>query len=367
MDDGASSSVGYGASTAQCDAVIVGAGFAGMYLLHRLRQLGLATRVLEAASGVGGTWYWNRYPGARCDVESMQYSYSFSPELQQEWQWSEVFSAQPEILEYANHVADRFDLRRDIEFNTTVVAAQFDETARRWLIETDRGDTIAARFCIMATGCLSSARVPDFEGLSEFAGQTYHTGYWPHEPVSFTGKRVAVIGTGSSAIQAIPVIAEQADHVAVFQRTPNYSIPSRNGPMPADYERSWKEDYVALREKARRSRNGILSNPNDQSALEVNDTEREAVYEARWGSRRDQLHGRLQRPDLQCRGERHLCRVRSQQNSHDGQKSGSCRIARGKRLSHRNQTHLRRYAILRDLQPAQCRTDRYPGQIRSNG
>ncbi|MGI9409521.1 MAG: flavin-containing monooxygenase [Hyphomicrobiaceae bacterium] len=282
MDDGASSSMGSGASEAQCDAVIVGAGFAGMYLLHRLRQLGLATRVLEAASGVGGTWYWNRYPGARCDVESMQYSFSFSPELQQEWQWSEVFSAQPEILEYANHVADRFDLRRDIEFNTTVVAARFDETARRWLIETDRGGTIASRFCIMATGCLSSARVPDFEGLSEYAGQTYHTGYWPHEPVSFTGKRVAVIGTGSSAIQAIPVIAEQADHLTVFQRTPNYSIPSRNGPMPADYEQSWKEDYVALREKARRSRNGILSNPNDQSALEVDDTEREAVYEARW-------------------------------------------------------------------------------------
>ena len=188
MDDGASSSLGSGASEAQCDAVIVGAGFAGMYLLHRLRHLGLATRVLEAASGVGGTWYWNRYPGARCDVESMQYSFSFSQELQQEWQWSEVFSAQPEILEYANHVADRFDLRRDIEFNTTVVAAHFDETARQWLIETDRGDTIAARFCIMATGCLSSARVPDFEGLSEYAGKTYHTGYWPHEKVDFSGK-----------------------------------------------------------------------------------------------------------------------------------------------------------------------------------
>ena len=282
MDDGASSSVGSGASEAHCDAVIVGAGFAGMYLLHRLRQLGLATRVLESASGVGGTWYWNRYPGARCDVESMQYSYSFSPELQQEWQWSEFFSAQPEILKYANHVADRFDLRRDIEFNTTVVAAHFDETALQWLVETDRGDTITARFCIMATGCLSSARVPDFKGLSEYAGQTYHTGYWPHEPVSFTGKSVAVIGTGSSAIQAIPVIAEQADHVSVFQRTPNYSIPSRNGPMLADYERSWKEDYVALREKARRSRNGILANPNDQSALDVTDIEREAVYEARW-------------------------------------------------------------------------------------
>ncbi len=282
MDSGNSLPVGSGTSGTHRDAVIVGAGFAGMYLLHRLRQLGLSATVIEAASGVGGTWYWNRYPGARCDVESMQYSYSFSPALQQEWRWSEVFSAQPEILEYANHVADRFDLRRDIAFNTTVLAARFDETARQWLIETDGGETYSARYCFMATGCLSSARVPDFEGLADYQGETYHTGYWPHEPVSFDGRRVAVIGTGSSAIQAIPVIAEEAAHVTVFQRTPNYSIPSRNGPMPTDYERSWKDDYGALREKARRTRNGILSDPNDQSALDVSDAEREAVYEARW-------------------------------------------------------------------------------------
>jgi cyclohexanone monooxygenase len=210
------------------DVVIVGAGFAGMYMLHRLRGLGMSARVFEAGSGVGGTWYWNRYPGARCDVESMQYSYSFSPELQQEWQWSELFASQPEILRYANHVADRFDLRRDIQFNTRVTQAHFDRTAHRWEVRTDRGDVVSARHCVMATGCLSNARVPDFPGLDRFNGKTYHTGHWPHEGVDFTGKRVGVIGTGSSAIQAIPVIAQQAAHVTVFQRTPNFSIPSRN-------------------------------------------------------------------------------------------------------------------------------------------
>ncbi len=189
------------------DAVIVGAGFAGLYMLHRLRGLGLTATVIEAAAGVGGTWYWNRYPGARCDVESMQYSYSFSEELQQEWRWSERFAAQPEILRYANHVADRFDLRRDIRFDTRVVAATFDETSSRWHLRMDDGSLLTARFCIMATGCLSAARLPEIEGLDDFQGPTYHTGHWPHEGVDFTGQRVGVIGTGSSAIQAIPVIA----------------------------------------------------------------------------------------------------------------------------------------------------------------
>jgi cyclohexanone monooxygenase len=210
------------------DVVIVGAGFAGLYMLHRLRGLGMTARVIEAASGVGGTWYWNRYPGARCDVESMQYSYSFSPEIEQEWTWSELFAAQPEILRYANFVADRLDLRRDIRFDTRVTVAQFDDAAHRWQIETDRGEALSARFCVMATGCLSNARVPDFKGLESFRGATYHTGHWPHEGVDLSGKRVGVIGTGSSAIQAIPVIAEQAAELVVFQRTPNFSIPSRN-------------------------------------------------------------------------------------------------------------------------------------------
>ena len=266
------------------DVVIVGAGFAGMYMLHRLRGLGMSARVFEAGSGVGGTWYWNRYPGARCDVESMQYSYSFSPELQQEWQWSELFASQPEILRYANHVADRFDLRRDIQFNTRVTEARFDRTAHRWEVRTDRGDVISARHCVMATGCLSTARVPDFPGLDRFSGKTYHTGHWPHEGVDFTGKRVGVIGTGSSAIQAIPVIAQQAAHVTVFQRTPNFSIPSRNGPMTDAYADSWKSDYPTHREKARRMRTGILNNPNDVSALALPDAEREQIFEERWAA-----------------------------------------------------------------------------------
>jgi len=264
------------------DVVIVGAGFSGMYMLYRLRQQGLKTRVFDRATGVGGTRYWNRYPGARSEIESMQYSYSFSPELQQEWNWPEKFSAQPEILEYANHVADRFDLRRDIEFETSVLSAHFDETTKRWQIKTDRGETLSPRYCIMATGCLSSARIPDFPGLKDYQGDIYHTGHWPHEEINFSGKRVAVIGTGSSAIQAIPVIAEQAAQLTVFQRTPNYSIPSRNGPMTDDYAQYWKQDYPAHRADARMTKNGILANPNEQSAMEVDANTRLKIYEDRW-------------------------------------------------------------------------------------
>jgi len=272
------------AITAQYDVVIVGAGFAGLYQLHRLRGLGMTAKVIEAGSGVGGTWYWNRYPGARCDVESMQYSYAFSEELQQEWEWPELFSAQPDILKYANHVADKLDLRRDILFDTRVTSARFDETANAWSVDTDHGDKFAAGFVVMATGCLSTARVPDFKGLGSFKGKTYHTGAWPHEGVDFTGLRVGVIGTGSSAIQAIPVIAEQAADVTVFQRTPNFSIPSRNGPMAETYARQWKDKYADRREEARNTRNGILANPNDFSALSVSPEERNRIYEERWAS-----------------------------------------------------------------------------------
>jgi cation diffusion facilitator CzcD-associated flavoprotein CzcO len=268
----------------EIDVVIVGAGFGGMYMLHRLRGLGLSAIVFDVASGVGGTWYWNRYPGARCDVESMQYSYSFSEALQQEWQWSEVFAGQPEILRYANHVADRLDLRRDMRFETRVTGAVFNEATHRWTVRTDRGDVVSATWCVMATGCLSAARMPDFPGLESFKGKTYHTGHWPHEGVDFTGLRVGVVGTGSSAIQSIPVIAAQAAQVTVFQRTPNFSIPSRNGPMPDAYARTWKDVYPAKRAEARATRNGILANPNDQSAIETPEPERLAVYEKRWES-----------------------------------------------------------------------------------
>jgi cyclohexanone monooxygenase len=264
------------------DAVIVGAGFAGMYMLHRLRGLGLTARVFEAGKGVGGTWYWNRYPGARCDVESMDYSYSFSDELQQEWRWSERYSAQPEILRYANHVADRFDLRRDIQFETRVTAAAFDEVASRWTVETDRGDRVSARFCIMATGCLSDAQVPDIKGRESFAGKWYHTGRWPHEGVDFTGRRVGIIGTGSSAIQSIPLIAKQAAHLVVFQRTPNYSMPAQNAPLDPAYEERVKATYADFRRQARESRVGFVTERSGDSALAVPEAERRREYEKRW-------------------------------------------------------------------------------------
>src|SRR6516225_11168057 len=229
----ATSSPGKGEATVY-DVVVVGAGFAGMYMLHRLRGLGFSVRVFEQGSGVGGTWYWNRYPGARCDVESMQYSYSFSDELQQEWDWSERYASQPEILRYANHVADRFGLRGDIQFNTTVEACAFDEDASIWTVKTSDGKTVAARLVVLATGCLSNARKPNIKGLDSFRGPVYHTGNWPHEKVDFTGLRVGIIGTGSSGIQSVPVIAGEAKHLTVFQRTPNYSIPAHNAPLSAE-------------------------------------------------------------------------------------------------------------------------------------
>jgi len=266
----------------ELDVLIVGAGFAGMYLLHRMRALGLNAHIHEGADGVGGTWYWNRYPGARCDVESMQYSFGFDETLQQEWQWSERFAGQPEILKYANHIADRYDLRRDITFNSKVSAAEFDPASARWTVRTEQGQVIRARFYVMATGCLSTARIPDFPGLKDFKGRTFHTGWWPHEPVDFTGRRVAVIGTGSSAIQAIPVIAEQARHLTVFQRTPNFSIPSRNAPMDAEYEQFWKNGYGEKRREARYTRTGILYRQSETKAMDPTPAERTAQYEARW-------------------------------------------------------------------------------------
>ena len=272
-------------TTARCDAVVVGAGFAGLYMLHRLRQAGFSARVFEAGSGVGGTWYWNRYPGARCDIESMEYSYSFSDALQQEWEWTERYAGQPEILRYIEHVADRFDLRRDITFDTRVVKAVFDEETSRWRIDTDPGETVEATALIMATGCLSSANLPEFEGRASYRGETYHTGRWPHDDVDFRGKRVGIIGTGSSAIQAIPVIAAEAEHLTVFQRTPNYSIPARNGPLDPDYVREIKSEYPDFR-----ARNRLMPaafgakglGRHDSSALEDDPSGRESRFTERW-------------------------------------------------------------------------------------
>ena len=264
------------------DAVIVGAGFSGLYLLHRLRKAGFSTRVFERGGGVGGTWYWNRYPGARCDVESLQYSYSFDEQLQQEWHWPEKFSAQPDILAYANHVADRFDLKKDIEFNTEVIVGCFDEKSSSWKITTSKGEKVTARFFIMATGCISTTQVPSIKGLNNYKGNTYHTGNWPHEEVNFAGQNIAVIGTGSSGIQSIPVLAEQANNLTVFQRTPNYSIPSQNEPMTNKYERSWKDVYTVRRKEMRYSAHGSLKDLNNVPALSVDQEQRQQLYSERW-------------------------------------------------------------------------------------
>jgi len=265
------------------DAVIVGAGFAGMYMLHRLRGLGFSARVFEAGTGVGGTWYWNRYPGARCDVESLDYQYSFSDDLQKEWNWTERYATQPEILVYANHVADKFDLRRDIQFETRITSAVFDEKVNRWAVGTDRGDRLSAKFLISATGCLSAARMPDFKGLDTFTGKWFHTGHWPHEGVDFTGKRVGIIGTGSSAIQSIPVIARQAAHLTVFQRTPNFSLPANNESLTPEKIKKYKENFAEIKRMARESAGGVNVAPREESALQVAQDEREREFEARWG------------------------------------------------------------------------------------
>jgi cyclohexanone monooxygenase len=266
------------------DAVVVGAGFAGLYAHHRLRQLGLTLQGYEAAADVGGTWWWNRYPGARCDVESMDYCYSFSPEVEQEWTWTERYASQPEILRYIDHVAERFDLRRDIKFETRVAAATWDEVEQRWHILTDRGDEVSAQFCIMATGCLSAAKQPEVDGIDTFRGQIFHTGRWPHEGVDFTGLRVGVIGTGSSGIQSIPFIARQAAHLIVFQRTPNFSMPAKNAPLDPEAIRARKARAREIRQAMRESRAGVIVPMPEHSALDVDAEAREARFDAAWAT-----------------------------------------------------------------------------------
>ncbi len=282
MSNSTSHSDQVGKQPAQYDAVVIGAGFAGMHMLYRLRELGLTVCVYERADDVGGTWYWNRYPGARCDTESMTYSYSFSNELQQEWNWTERYATQSEILAYAKHVADRFDLRRDIRFRTGVESAVYNEATERWEIETDRGDRVSARYCITAMGCLSVASIPEYPGLGDFKGEHYHTGHWPHRPVDLEGKRVGIIGTGSSGIQSTIAISKIASHLYVFQRTPNYSVPAWNGPLdPATRDRI-KANYDEWRQRARYAQIGIPFESNGKLAREVPPDEREQEYEAAW-------------------------------------------------------------------------------------
>ena len=282
-------------NTDQLDVVIVGAGFAGMYMLHRLRKRNLKTVVLEAGSDVGGTWYWNRYPGARCDVPSMEYSYSFSSELQQEWDWSEVMAGQPEILEYAGHVADRFNLRPDINFDTRVISAVYDEPNQCWSITTDKNQNYQSRYCIMATGCLSVTNTPEIKGANDFSGPIYHTGKWPHEGVDFTDVSVGIIGTGSSGIQAIPVIAENAQHLTIFQRTPNYTMPAYNKPLTAEFREEARANYDQIRADQRASLAGIvgygfgfggadLVEPTEQLKLTTEEQRKQLVNEEGFGA-----------------------------------------------------------------------------------
>ena len=266
-----------------CDAVVVGAGLGGLYALHRLRALGLNVKAFEAGSGIGGTWFWNRYPGARCDIESLEYSYSFSDDLQQEWKWPERYGNQSEILSYINHVADRFELRRDVHLNTRVTSAVFDPATSLWTVGTDKGDKVTARYCIMASGNLSTPKVPEFKGLESFRGKWYHSGLWPTESVDFSGLRVGVIGTGSSGVQMIPLIARQAAELFVFQRTANFSLPARNGKLDPDIERAHKAEYAQRREAALDTSFGVAGFPAPtKSALEASAEERNASYEEKW-------------------------------------------------------------------------------------
>jgi len=265
------------------DVLVIGAGFAGLYSLYKLRELGYSARVLEQGPSVGGTWYWNSYPGARCDVESLEYSFSFSSELEQEWEWTEKYPRQPEILEYLNHVTDRFDLRKDIEFETRVDSAVYDEDANRWQISTEDGRRYTGHYLITAVGCLSSRKDPyaEFAGLDRFKGEWYRTSAWPQE-ADFTGKRVGVIGTGSTGVQVIPKAAETAEHVTVFQRTPNFSVPAQNGPLDPEFQRALKARYREHRQAAKESAFGVPVPLSDKSALELTPDEVRADLEARW-------------------------------------------------------------------------------------
>ena len=261
---------------------MIGAGFAGIRTLHTMLGLGLDVVVLETGDDAGGVWYWNRYPGARCDIQSYDYSYGFSAELEQEWRWSEQYATQPELLSYVAHVIERFGLREHIRFGTTMKSADWDEQAKRWTVTTESGDTVTGRYLIMATGQLSTAKLPSIDGMDDFEGETYHTGSWPHTPVDFAGKRVGIIGTGSSGVQLIPIVAAEAEHLTVFQRTPTFTVPASNGPVTDEEDAQVKANYAERRALVRRSPSGLGNVPNRQSALEVSPAERTAVYEEKY-------------------------------------------------------------------------------------
>ncbi|MDA0302527.1 MAG: NAD(P)/FAD-dependent oxidoreductase [Chloroflexi bacterium] len=265
------------------DALIIGAGFSGMYQLHTLRdRLGLSVQVLEMGAGVGGTWYWNRYPGARCDSESHSYCYSFRDDLVKDWEWSERYPEQPEIIRYLNFVADRLDLKRDIHFQTRVVGVEYDEPGNVWHVTTEAGDRFTAKYVIAAVGCLSATNVPKFPGLETFEGAWYHTGLWPHEGVDFAGKLVIQIGTGSTGIQSAPVIAKTAAHLTVMQRTAQFSVPARNTPLTDEFRQWVKDNFSEIQRTMRSTTNGHPFTIQDRSVFDVSDAERMAIYEAAW-------------------------------------------------------------------------------------
>ncbi len=346
---------GAGAS-ADFDAVVVGAGIAGLYMLHRLRGLGLKARAFEAGDGVGGTWFWNRYPGARCDVPSIEYSYSFSRELEQEWEWTEVMPAQEEVERYLNHVADRFDLRRDIELETRVTSATFDEHANLWTVETDKGGRYRATYCIMATGCLSMPLKPDVPGMDSFAGLSLQTSLWPKEGVDLGGLRVGMIGTGSSGVQATPIIAEQASHLYIFQRTATYTFPAGNRPLNPEFQRRVKDNYPEIRQKQRESIAGISGwglpqgfQAPTRKILETSEEDRMALLEELgWGAVRAfaDVQASLEANEAAVDLYREMIRAHRQ-----GCGSGGGAVAA--RLPPRLQASGVRYQLLRRLQPRQ--------------
>jgi cation diffusion facilitator CzcD-associated flavoprotein CzcO len=267
----------------QLDAVVIGAGFAGLCALYKLRDvMGMAVQVYETGDGVGGTWFWNRYPGARCDSESYYYCFSFDDELAQEWEWSGKYPEQPEIERYLNHVADRFDMRRDIQLRTRVTSAHFDDAENRWEVCTEHGERVTAHYLITAVGCLSAANLPDIPGRDSFEGESYHTSAWPKEGVDFTGKRVGLIGTGSTGIQATPVIAAEADHLTVFQRTPNFSVPARHAAFLAKDQAEIKKNYPAIFARTRESPAGFPYFPIERETMSVSAEERQEILEGLW-------------------------------------------------------------------------------------
>ena len=334
----------------------------GLYQLYRLRELGLRVRVFEAGTDVGGTWYWNRYPGARFNSESYSYGYSFSKELLQEWDWSEHFAGQPETLRYLNYVADKFDLRRDIQFRSRVTAAVYDEDTRSWTITLEDGSRFNSRFLITAIGPLSTPTLPRIEGRDDFKGASFHTARWPKEPVDFTGKRVAVIGTGATGIQTIQTIASQVGHLTVFQRTANWAAPLHNGKIDAETQKKIKAGYPEMFARCQETFACFIHTPDPRGAFEVSDEEREANYEKLYGERGFGIwHGQFQRHPDRPQGERDDLRFRRAQNPRAGEEPGRRREADPEEPRVRHTPAAARDFLLRGLQPGQCRTGRYQG------